>query len=226
MTYFQTEKSQSKYFKWYFQIVERAQQRTLGVYTENHHIVPTSLGGANTKSNKVKLTAREHFICHFLLVKLTEGEDRAKMAYALHRMLLSKNDAQPRYQCSSRLYQTFREENAKWRKIHATGRKLSEDAKRRIGEATSSRVGPNKGKKFSEETRLKMSLARLGTKMHPKTREAIRNSRLGATNSDHQKEVARQTMIKYNSSKIPESNTKTVVAFKSQWNMLPLDRNR
>lgn len=203
MTYFRIEKSRSiKYFRWYFQIVERAKTRTLDGYVENHHILPTSLGGSNSRDNKVKLTAREHFICHFLLLKMTEGEDRGKMAYALHRMLMSKNEHQPRYQCSSRLYQTFREENSKWRKIHATGRKLSDDAKRRIGEATSSRVGPNKGKRFSEEARKKMSLAKQGLKMHPITRAAIRKSRLGATNSDYQKEAARKTMTEYNKRRV------------------------
>lgn len=39
-------------------------------YIEEHHILPRSLGGGDSKDNLVKLTAREHFICHLLLTKL------------------------------------------------------------------------------------------------------------------------------------------------------------
>lgn len=53
---------------------------------ENHHIVPKSLGGSNSKSNIVRLSYRAHFICHRLLVKMHEGEARAKMALALFRL--------------------------------------------------------------------------------------------------------------------------------------------
>lgn len=38
-------------------------------YYEKHHIIPKSFGG-NKENNLVKLTAREHFICHWLLVKM------------------------------------------------------------------------------------------------------------------------------------------------------------
>ena len=37
---------------------------------ENHHIVPRSEGGSNKKSNKVRLTPKEHHICHLCLIKI------------------------------------------------------------------------------------------------------------------------------------------------------------
>lgn len=40
-----------------------------GEYCEAHHIIPKSLGGNNSKSNLVRLTAREHLIAHALLLK-------------------------------------------------------------------------------------------------------------------------------------------------------------
>lgn len=52
---------------------------------ETHHIVPKSLGGSNSNENLTVLTAREHYICHRLLVKIYYHDDtkRRKMIYAL-----------------------------------------------------------------------------------------------------------------------------------------------
>lgn len=51
-------------------IIKGAQNRiTVNGYTEIHHIIPTSEGGVDDDSNKVILTAREHFLVHWLLYK-------------------------------------------------------------------------------------------------------------------------------------------------------------
>lgn len=75
-----------KFLKIYDQIIKRSKERNwvipLDFYTENHHIVPRSLGGNNKKDNKVRLTAREHFICHLLLAKIYGG----KMWFAANLM--------------------------------------------------------------------------------------------------------------------------------------------
>jgi hypothetical protein len=55
------------YQKIYNQIINRAQNRQLQGYKENHHIIPRCLGGVDDKENLVELTAREHFLCHKLL---------------------------------------------------------------------------------------------------------------------------------------------------------------
>ena len=76
---------QNKYTNWYNNIITTAQARTLpkNIYIERHHIIPRSLGGNNEQSNLVKLTAREHFVCHLLLTKMTIGRMRYKMSKAL-----------------------------------------------------------------------------------------------------------------------------------------------
>jgi hypothetical protein len=75
----------NRYTRIYFSIIETARLRVLpkDQYKETHHIVPRSMGGDNSSNNLVNLTAREHFICHKLLVRMTEGESRGKMAFAL-----------------------------------------------------------------------------------------------------------------------------------------------
>lgn len=42
-------------------------------FTENHHIVPKSCGGSDHYSNIIELTAREHFIAHWMLSKALGG---------------------------------------------------------------------------------------------------------------------------------------------------------
>lgn len=70
------------YQKLYDKIIERAKHRMLDGYSEKHHIVPKSYGGSNTKDNLVRLTAREHFIAHWLLFKIHKCPAMAK-AYRL-----------------------------------------------------------------------------------------------------------------------------------------------
>lgn len=69
------------YQKIYNAIIEKARLRNeLDIYFEKHHIIPKSLGGEDTEENLVKLTFKEHFICHRLLTKIYPKEN--KMHYA------------------------------------------------------------------------------------------------------------------------------------------------
>ena len=57
---------------------------------EKHHILPKSLGGSNKKENLVKLTLRQHYVAHKLLVKFLTGRDKWKMYCALKRFIHTK----------------------------------------------------------------------------------------------------------------------------------------
>jgi hypothetical protein len=76
----------SKYQRWHDQIIERARGRILKSYKEAHYILPRSMGGSDQPYNIVDLTYREHYLIHWLLVKLTVGLDNFKMRCALWRM--------------------------------------------------------------------------------------------------------------------------------------------
>ena len=78
----------------YDRLIAKARARTKPEgYTERHHVVPKSLGGSNDASNLVDLTAREHFLAHWLLAKIHGGymwlaiqymkNRHAKMGYSL-----------------------------------------------------------------------------------------------------------------------------------------------
>lgn len=76
-----------QYQKIYTNIVERAKSRQLEGYCEKHHIIPRCLGGTDDKDNLVKLTYREHFLCHKLLCKIYPGN--LKLVYAISFMVYS-----------------------------------------------------------------------------------------------------------------------------------------
>ena len=69
--------------KRYNNFIDSCKNQSIDTYCENHHIVPTSLGGSDDQINLVKLTARQHFIAHFMLSKIFSGNADIKMKHAL-----------------------------------------------------------------------------------------------------------------------------------------------
>lgn len=55
-------------------IRKRRLERSEG-YTESHHIHPISQGGPDIPANRVRLTAKEHFLAHLLLAKMNPDHD-------------------------------------------------------------------------------------------------------------------------------------------------------
>lgn len=100
----------NKYSRWYYTIIEQSKKRTAKINcVEKHHIIPRSLGGLDDVENLATLTPREHFICHWLLSKITTGQDQIKMMYALLSMR-QENKYQQRYKTkiTSRVYNQIR----------------------------------------------------------------------------------------------------------------------
>ena len=181
---------ENKYTKLYYKITSNAKQRTTDGYTELHHIIPQSMGGSNDKENLVDLTAREHFICHWLLIKMTEGEDRSKMLYALNGMK-AENKYQQRYhtKITARVYEKYRIEHAENHSKRMKGRKAwnkgvpqTEEHKEKNRQAALQRAPKTEetitkwkesrsGYTHSEETRKKQSLASKGKPKGPMSEE-------------------------------------------------------
>jgi len=172
----------NKYEKWYTTITKNAKNRLLDNYTERHHIVPRSLGGPDDKQNLVDLTAREHFICHWLLTKMYTGEARSKMIYALNGMKRT-NKEQQRYETpiTSRVYARLKEEFGKTHSATMKGREpinkgkpMSEEQKAKIRATKKA----NPYIKTAEDS-LKQSLAQTGLKRTQETKDAISKSLAG-----------------------------------------------
>lgn len=99
----------SKYTNIYKSLIEKRQKQVLKkskeLYTELHHILPRSLGGADECENLVRLTAREHFVAHCLLARMYKQgtNEYFKMHMAVSRMKGNHIKQSKRY-INSRLY--------------------------------------------------------------------------------------------------------------------------
>jgi len=103
------------YFRIYSRIIENRKYNPADNYTEEHHIIPRSIGGSDSKDNLIRLTAREHFICHWLLVKMYRHDKRIyyKMLTAFNMMCNATNLTQDRYVSCSRIFARYREDLSK-----------------------------------------------------------------------------------------------------------------
>ena len=193
----------NKYTKWYYQIVTRAfTRKTKG---ERHHIVPEAffeerkrkgpkgwlLGNPDIKDNLVDLTPREHFICHWLLLKMTEGQAKSICVYALNGMK-RKNKNQTRYETpiTSRVYEKLKKEFGLAHSVKMTGRtpwnkgykETRPDVLKNIQEAALARpeqlkesrelqASKTRGQKRTDEQKANLSRGQTGVKKGPMKQE-------------------------------------------------------
>lgn len=123
----------NKYTRWYNLLIDNAKTRpSIDGYVERHHIQPRSLGGTDDPINIVSLTAREHFVCHWLLTKMVNDVDKNKMQFALACMTRKHKGMNGRIYTSLE-YSTARRAAASaaaeltrnlWKDPHARGKRV------------------------------------------------------------------------------------------------------
>ncbi len=156
----------NKYFYLYIEIISSAnrkdRKKTKEGYFESHHIIPKSLGGNNSKNNLVLLTAREHYICHWLLTKFCK-KDKRKMVLAFFRMNNSNiyNQKDNLYK-NSKAYEYCKKELNRIPMPEETKNKIRQKRKLQV---------------ISEETKIKLSLAHKGKKKSKEHIENIKNAK-------------------------------------------------
>lgn len=152
------------YSKIYESLISNAQlenrKKHKGIYYENHHIIPKSIGGSDCKENLVLLTAKEHFISHKILFLLNPNNE--SLIRAFHMMCRSGNGDYP---VSSRDYQDSRELLSRIQKENRKGKN-----------------NPMYGRKITEETRKKLSIAGRKRKHSDESKEKIRITKIGKNN--------------------------------------------
>jgi hypothetical protein len=166
----------NKYTKIYHNIVTRASSRKLSEYAELHHIIPKSLGGDDSVTNIVALTAREHFICHLLLTKMVEGANKSKMYQAAWMMASCAGKNQERYKINNRLYEKLKIQMSLIKKSMTTW---------------------NKGITPKEETRLKLRAASIS--------KLVTAGKLTQDEADYRNSLPLQEIKRYNARKPKET---------------------
>lgn len=168
------------------------------VYYEAHHILPRSLFPAweFRKSNIVLLTAREHFFCHQLLIKIFPGSE---MANALWHMCVDK-----RHNCTSRDYERARKyfiENNDF-SVGMKGKEPWNKNKKGVQEAWNKGkhlgYASFAGKHHTDEAKQKMREARLGKEPWNKNKKGIFSKKALESNRQKHlgKKMSRESSIK------------------------------
>lgn len=120
--------NQSKYTRWYIQIVTKGLQRAsskkqanaiLG-YSEGHHILPKCLkmGGEKDKLNIVHLSAREHFIVHLLMPKIFLNKHFSYLLCSANMFMMGKQNYR-----NSRSFETAKKIQSKYQKYKTNAQK-------------------------------------------------------------------------------------------------------
>ena len=142
----------------YTQFIGSLRGQSVDGYAEVHHIVPRSLGGSDDADNLIRLTARQHYVAHWMLSRALGGS-------AARAFFMMSNFG--RYgQVNSTTYAIARQEYAELAAVQMKGRTM---------------------RPVSEETRKKQSQAKLGKKLTPEHIEKVRQTRIGVKLSDQWK---------------------------------------
>ena len=145
------------YVNRYERFIYSLKKQNVEGYSEVHHIVPRSMGGTNDTDNLIRLTARQHFIAHWMLWKAYGG----KMTMAFHAMVYRYNKKIKRHtKVNSRTHSKLIEEHASLISIlhmnntYALGYKWNEESKQKLRDARAKQIIP---KASYEKAKLKMA---------------------------------------------------------------------
>ena len=156
----------------YERLMDRAKGRELLGYTEKHHVLPKCMGGSNDPSNIVRLTAKEHFMAHKMLVRI--HPDVAGLWYALIAM-----GRIPSFK--ARIFATERRAAAEAR----IGFQFSEESRKKMSKSAEARGRNSKKTEF-----------KTGNKPWNAGIPKEQSHRFGKHHSDETKEKLRQSMLK------------------------------
>jgi hypothetical protein len=151
------------YKKIYDSLIVKAQNRAvLEGYKEKHHIIPKCMGGTNKGLDIVNLTAREHYIAHWLLHKTYPKHQG--LIYALYIMMYGKRKKY--LNLSSKEYENIKMKRSKILSERMIGENHPMWNKKHKPESLQKMSDIKKGKKHSLKTLQKMSESQLGDKNH------------------------------------------------------------
>lgn len=166
------------YQKHYNQLIQKAISHPYNGYTEIHHILPRCMGGDNSKTNLVKLSAKQHFVAHHLLFKIYGGSKLANAWYSMCRV----GRGQEERLVNARLFEWAKMKRSELLSIESRGE-----------------LNHFFGKKHSEESLTKMRSAqhalRLWDNRTDAHREALLASQKRPKTAEHRAKMGRKGLI-------------------------------
>ena len=90
------------YLNRYNRFIAARRDRILEGYAESHHIIPRAKGGSDDPDNLIDLTAREHFIAHWMLWRAYRDPETTAAFWMMSNMRKGR--------INSHTYQTLRED--------------------------------------------------------------------------------------------------------------------
>jgi hypothetical protein len=184
---------ENKYTRWYYIIINNAKNRNFDGYVEKHHIIPRSLNGTDDNNNIVRLTAREHFVCHLLLTKMVAGQHQQLMKFAVGKFVQSAPWQQ-------RIFTSWEYKKIRETISHArTGKKHSIESRIKMSARAQGRTPWNKGVTgivHSEESNKKRSYTLTGRKRSDefcqKVSEGKKGHKAGMTGKKHSEDFIKK----------------------------------
>lgn len=174
------------YQQHYDNLMNRAKDRNLTGYSERHHILPRCLGGGNEAENLVRLTAEEHYVAHQLLVKIHPGNHRLIWA------AMAMTNGTKNHQRSNKVHGWLRRKFSAMLSERHKGRVMSDESKAKMSKA---RIG-KKTQPHSDETKAKMSVASLGKPKSEAHKLACSKARKGKTTKPCSQEIREKIRIR------------------------------
>lgn len=145
----------------YENLISRARDRKLYIYTESHHIIPRCMNGDNSLENLVDLTPEEHYLAHQLLIKIYPSEYGLIKAAVM--MCMNLNGNRPKNKLYGWLRRKHSESTSGENNVHF-GKPRPDEVKRKIsatGIGKSRGLGVPKGP-MKDETKKKLSASLTG----------------------------------------------------------------
>lgn len=145
--------------------IKESRSKENSVYYESHHIIPKCMGGSDNKDNLVLLTAKEHYLIHWLLAEI---HNTPPLWWAFIIMVNAKGKGQKRQYVSGRLYELAKHKARELRKaqkvsdttrqkmsLSRTGKKATDQHRQNISNSL-------RGRTVSIEERLRLSKLNMG----------------------------------------------------------------
>jgi hypothetical protein len=156
------------HYQRYQRFIDALKGQSVDGYAEVHHIVPRSLGGSDDAGNLIRLTARQHYVAHWMLARAIGGS-ASRSFFMMSNLGKYGRVNSATYEIARKEYAekvkeqmalrpnvpAFTPEHREKLRQAKLGTKLSAETRRKVGQA-------QRGRKLSEETKRRIS----ATKKH------------------------------------------------------------